>query len=425
MQRTSVAVFLLTALTIATICGNVPAASVDDFDEFSNDGLPGQIYVPPVAETSATPRPLIVFLHGAGETGTDNRSQINGNIDNLLSAAKAHSAFLYAPQATTVVGGIYNWNSTSRTDDVLAMVDRALTEYNVDPNRFYVTGLSMGGGGTWNLASRFADKFAAAIPIAGVLPDADFAPAKILETPTWAFHARNDNVITKDRSRDRLNEVLVADDQSEIDSFPADSDTSTTFHSEYIDGVADVRYTEYPSGGHGIWGRVYNTPAVYDWMFAQSVSGDRFTGDLNGDRSLNLTDLDLLVSAIVANNNETQFDFNGDGEVSIADRDYWLTEYKESLAGDADLDSFVGAADLNAVGLNWQSDSATSWADGDFNGDGFVNASDLNDIGRNWRRSGIVQIAPAMPVPEPGILPLTVFGIVGTWGLSRRLALHD
>ena len=170
---------------VLACCSMVSAADVDDFVDFSVEGLPGRLYVPPEAEDSAVPRPVILFLHGAGETGSNNRSQINGNIDNLLDAAKERGTFLYAPQATT-----FNWSDTDRTNNVMTMVDQVLSEQNADADRLYITGLSMGGGGTWNMVSRNADRFAAAVPIAGVRPSNDFDPANMTATPTWAFHAR-------------------------------------------------------------------------------------------------------------------------------------------------------------------------------------------------------------------------------------------
>ena len=88
---------------------------------------------------------MILFLHGAGETGSDNLLQINGNIDNLLSSAKERGAFLYAPQATTVAGSIFNWNDVDRTNGVMAKIDEVLANQNADQNRVYITGLSMGG----------------------------------------------------------------------------------------------------------------------------------------------------------------------------------------------------------------------------------------------------------------------------------------
>ena len=122
MRRTIGIVFGLT-LVVAT--RPLAAASVSDFDNYSlvvgrSVQLPGRLYVPPEATADpTTPRPFILFLHGGGEVGTNNVSQINGNIDSLLAEAKMLGAYLYAPQSTS------NWNSTTLTNNVMTMIDRA------------------------------------------------------------------------------------------------------------------------------------------------------------------------------------------------------------------------------------------------------------------------------------------------------------
>src|SRR5215203_4043570 len=125
------------------------AANVADFIDFSLRNasnqviLPGRLYVPPEAMSDpTTPRSFILFFHGAGENGTNNLNQINGNIDNLLAEAKRRGAYLYAPQTTS------NWTSTTLTTNVMTMIGQAKTNQNVDEDRLYVTGLSNGGGGT-------------------------------------------------------------------------------------------------------------------------------------------------------------------------------------------------------------------------------------------------------------------------------------
>jgi poly(3-hydroxybutyrate) depolymerase len=153
MQTLRLAVVLSAASAFVSLAG---AANVSDFINFSHPSVPGRLYVPPEAADHANPRPLILFLHGSGETGTNNILQINGNIDNLLQGAKDNGAFLYAPQATT-----FTWADPTRTANVMSMIDQALLDFNVDPNRLYVTGLSMGGGGVWNMLNRYDDRFAA------------------------------------------------------------------------------------------------------------------------------------------------------------------------------------------------------------------------------------------------------------------------
>lgn len=240
------------------------SADVNDFLDFSTEGLPGRLFVPDVL-TSSGPNdhaPLIVFLHGAGETGTNNTSQVNRNIDNLLDVAKQRGAFLYAPQATT-----FNWSSIGRTGRVMQMVDQALATYDIDPLRLYVTGLSMGGGGTWNMLNRFSDRFAAGVPIAAISPAGDFDPADLVNLPLWAFHARDDGVVSERNTHRVVNDILAAAGKSPP-TYPSNQDRVTTL--EFVDDELNLRYTEWPRGGHGIWGRVYADPQLRDWMFAQT-----------------------------------------------------------------------------------------------------------------------------------------------------------
>jgi hypothetical protein len=261
MTLLPLAVVLSAALAFVSLAG---AANVSDFINFSHPSVPGRLYVPPEAADTTNPRPLILFLHGSGETGTNNLSQINVNIDNLLQGAKDQGAFLYAPQATT-----FTWADTTRTANVMSMIDQALVDFNVDPNRLYVTGLSMGGGGVWNMLNRFEDRFAAGVPIAAVSPGVDFAPTNLVGKPTWAFHARDDGNVSPVATRNVVNAVLSAASAPLI-NYPAENFSTL----EYRNDIVGVNHTEWPSGGHGIWGPVYNIPEMYDWMFSQTLNLD-------------------------------------------------------------------------------------------------------------------------------------------------------
>lgn len=234
------------------------AASLSDFINFSDPSLPGRLYVPPQAASG--PRPLIVFLHGAGESGSNNSAQVNGNIDFLLAAAKARGAYLYAPQ--TAIG----WSSSTVIDRVMSMVERASAEQNVDELRLYATGLSMGGGGTWNIINRHGDQFAAAAPICAVLPASGYSAANLAEVPTWAFHSKNDSTVPYTTTRSVIANMLATTGEAEP-AYPVRPTGNFVFQSNTL----DLRYTEYPTGGHGIWDRVYVMPALYDWMFAHAL----------------------------------------------------------------------------------------------------------------------------------------------------------
>jgi predicted peptidase len=247
--------------------GALQAANVNEFADFSlRSGtttlLPGRLYIPPAAVTDpATPRPFILFMHGAGESGVNNSAQVNGNIDNLLAEAKRRSAFLYAPQTN---GG---WNSATILDRVKTMIDQAIGQQPIDAARLYVTGLSMGGGGTWNMLHRFDDLFAAGVPICAASPASGFIAANMLDEPVWAFHARDDGTVSNQTTRNVINSILTAGGQASP-SYPVPPVT-TDF--AFVSSALDLRYTEYRTGGHGIWGRVYNTPAMYEWLFSHST----------------------------------------------------------------------------------------------------------------------------------------------------------
>ncbi len=252
----------LAIVSFCTIASSGHAANLSDFINFSSPTVPGRLYVPP--EGSSTPRPLILFLHGSGETGANNVSQVNPNIDNLLAGAKARGAFLYAPQATT-----FTWGDMTRTADVMAKIDEAVSQFNVDADRLYVTGLSMGGGGVWNMLNRYPDRFAAGVPIAAVSPSGDFDPSNLVGKPAWAFHARNDTTVSPLASRAVVSAVLAAASATPM-AFPSTADIPTTVR--YANDEVGMNYTEFTRGGHGIWGPVFNLPEMYDWMFSKSLA---------------------------------------------------------------------------------------------------------------------------------------------------------
>jgi predicted peptidase len=244
------------------------AANVADFRNFSlsSDGkivLPGLLYVPPQAKSDpGVRRPLILFLHGGGEKGTNNRSQVNVNVDNLLAEAKRRGVLLYAPQSPG------DWNSRSLTDHVVKMIDRAITEHSADKSRVYVTGLSSGGCGTWNMLNRYPDRFAAGIPICSGSPDSDFVPGRLVDRAIYVFHSRDDLGAPAATAEQLVNSILAAAHKTLPTYPPAGSLMLFTLPPSGI----DLRYVEFPTGGHHIWAAVYGAPEVYDWLFAHSLS---------------------------------------------------------------------------------------------------------------------------------------------------------
>ena len=140
--------------------------------------------------------------------------------------------------------------------------------------------------------------------------------------------------------------------------------------------------------------------------------------DVDGDGACDLTDIDMLLAAV--GSADSSFDLDNSGRVDSDDIDSWLesagneNQGRPFLAGDANFDGIVDSTDLNAVGLNWQSE-VQSWSAGDFNGDGQVDSTDLNSVGLNWQRGAAVASSShdaTVAVPEPAGMRLAMTGLL-------------
>lgn len=269
MNRTSmiiaaaVAACGLAASPARAILGDFTVYNFDRYgngiEQNSNDQA-GRLYIPSNYDSSKK-YPVVMFLHGLGETGssefasagTQNTWQVNGNMDNLLAAAKARGFILYAPQAYSGWGG-------DMLDNAVNMVAKITQDYSVDTTRLYVTGLSLGGGGTIDTLGAYSHVFAAAVDICGSDNGIALQPAKLATVPLWIHHAQNDGTVGISVSRNRVNSIRTAKGLGTL-SFPVAGN--------YVDDGM-LRYTEYTSGGHGIWGSVYGQSAVYDWMLGST-----------------------------------------------------------------------------------------------------------------------------------------------------------
>jgi predicted peptidase len=195
--------------------------------------------------------------------------QLNQDIADLAFEAERRGAFLYAPQAPL------NWRPRSITDRVVTMVDHALADYDVDPTRLYLSGYSSGGGGTWNMLSRYPKRFAAAVPVAPVSAEPDFLPANLIDQPIAVFHARNDSIAPVTTTRDIINRILIAANRP-VPTYPAATAPDFTFSVADL----DLNYNEPASGDHSVLFSVYNKPALYTWLFAHSILPEPSTGVL-------------------------------------------------------------------------------------------------------------------------------------------------
>jgi len=197
--------------------------------------------------------PLVIFLHGAGERGADNEKQLVHGVPQFATPEnrKKYPCFLIAPQCPEGKKWVeVDWSADSHTQPkdpgevgrlTLALIEKSIKDLPVDPKRVYVTGLSMGGYGTWDLVARRPDLFAAAAPVCG---GADEATAhKIKAIPIWAFHGAKDTAVKPERSRNMIAALKKAGGKP--------------------------KYTEYPDVGHNSWDNAYRDPVFFKWLFAQ------------------------------------------------------------------------------------------------------------------------------------------------------------
>ncbi len=184
------------------------------------------------------PYPLILFLHGSGETGADGKRQTYVGLGPVLRMQeKSFPCFVLFPQSQE-----RTWQADSKdAQRALAMLDAVEKEYKIDDKRLYLTGLSMGGFGTWSLAEKYPDRWAAIVPVCG---GGDPDKAKdIKDLPCWVFQGDADQSVSVDRSR-KMVEALNA-------------------------AGGKPKYTEYAGVGHNSWEMAYNTPGLYEWLFQQ------------------------------------------------------------------------------------------------------------------------------------------------------------
>ena len=181
-------------------------------------------------------KPLIVFLHGSGERGNDlEKVKVHGP----LKYTKAHSldAYILAPQCPEME----YWDA----EILYRLIQKIEKENHIDPQRIYLTGLSMGGWGAWNLAFAHPEMFASLVPICGFVDRVPMIEnCKIATLPTRIFHGLLDDVVNVDYAITIYKKLKSCEH-------------------------ANVQLTIFDDANHDSWSRVYDNPEIYDWMLAQ------------------------------------------------------------------------------------------------------------------------------------------------------------
>lgn len=184
--------------------------------------------------------PVILFLHGAGARGDDlEKVKVHGP-PKIVATKKDFPFIVLSPQCPED-----QW-WTDSLDLLINLLDDITAQYKVDKDRIYLTGLSMGGFGTWALASRYPDRFAAIAPICGgALQTNAYA---LTDMPVWIFHGARDTTIPVQRSQEMYDLLIKRG--------------------------GNVKITIYPNANHDSWTQTYNNQELYDW-FLQNKLSDR------------------------------------------------------------------------------------------------------------------------------------------------------
>jgi predicted peptidase len=182
--------------------------------------------------------PLILFLHGAGERGDDLEKVKKHGPPKIVQTKKDFPFIVVSPQCPE---GQW-W--TRKTEMLINLLDTIVARYDVDTDRIYLTGLSMGGFGAWALASEYPDRFAAVVPICG--GGNRIMSLWLKDVPIWAFHGGKDNVVPVEESKELVDAINARGGHAKL--------------------------TIYPDANHDSWTRTYDNPKLYDWLLQHRLS---------------------------------------------------------------------------------------------------------------------------------------------------------
>lgn len=238
-QRLTALVVVPFLIAIGTLSTNparaaAPAQQAAKLDVQVRVTLDYLLYLPEDYDKQAS-WPLLIFLHGAGERG-DNLDlvKVHGP-PKLIEQGKSLPFIVVSPQCPKDAW----WTNMPR--ELTALVDTIVAKYKVDQDRVYLTGLSMGGFGTWMLAAYTPERFAAILPICG--GGEALSTRRLTKLPVWAFHGAKDPVVPLKRSEDMVEALKKL--------------------------KGNVKFTVYPDALHDSWTETYANPEVFKWLLEQ------------------------------------------------------------------------------------------------------------------------------------------------------------
>lgn len=194
--------------------------------------LPYLLYLPRGYHEGVGTWPLMLFLHGAGERGDDLEQVKKHGPPRIVEECDDFPFIVVSPQCPADEW----WDSRV----LIQLLEQLIEDHRVDEDRVYLTGLSMGGYGTWDLATRHPARFAAVVPICG--GGTPHRVSRLKDVPAWVFHGAKDGV------------VGIGESQRMVDALEACGGT--------------VRFTVYPEAQHDSWTQTYADPGLYEWLLS-------------------------------------------------------------------------------------------------------------------------------------------------------------
>lgn len=234
---TAVFITLMIMIYSTLVIGQTERQSVNYFEKEIKITLPANylLYLPKDYSKTENKFPLVLFLHGSGERGTDIEKVKTHGLPKLINQGKDFPFIVVSPQCPDDIF----WN----TDILISLLDEVIAKYEVDTSRIYVTGLSMGGHGAWELAIRQPNRFAAIAPVCGWT---DTSKACLISNiPAWVFHGAKDNVVPVKAAEDMVDALRKCG--------------------------SNVKLTIYPEANHDSWTETYNNDELYKWFLDQSL----------------------------------------------------------------------------------------------------------------------------------------------------------
>jgi predicted peptidase len=227
---------------------SVETAAEFQFQKVHSATVKYLLFKPKGYDTSSKQWPLILFLHGAGERGNDVWKVATHGPPKNVAQDPDFPFIVISPQCPE--GEIWS------NDLLLGLLDQIEGNFRVDTKRVYLTGLSMGGYGTWNLGLSHPERFAAIVPICGggeliQILLAKGERAQLLKSlGVWAFHGGKDPVVPLEESQRMVYSLKKV-------------------------GAEDIRLTVFPDAGHDSWTEAYKNPELYQWMLGHERKSEK------------------------------------------------------------------------------------------------------------------------------------------------------